>query len=186
MLDGYTDSDCPAEKVIELAAKDCITRFNVVFDANGNGHSVIYRRRMGEAEESLGFGTVTDTDFSVDDVPASGCMSGYNLGWAAPATTPTTGASRYGRNLAEATVVSLQGVVTISSDGVEADLEVAEVGASATTIATERITTEAAATVEQTNDSTASGGIGTIILIVVILGAISGGVYFYMLQTGAI
>lgn len=98
---------------------------------------------MGEAEESIGFGTVTETDFSVDDVPASGCMSGYNLGWDAPATTPTTGASRYGRNLAEATVVSLQGVVTISSDGVEADLEVAEVGVSATTIATERIAIEA-------------------------------------------
>ena len=107
VLDGYTGSDCPVDKVIELAADDCITRFNVVFDANGNGHSVIYRRRMGEQEESLGFGTVTTSDFSADDVPASGCLSGYNFGWETPATTPAVGASRYGRSLAEANIVSL-------------------------------------------------------------------------------
>lgn len=182
VLDGYTDSDCPADKVIELAANDCITRVNVVFDANGNGHSIIYRRRMGEAEESLGFGTVTDADLAADDVPAAGCLSGYNFGWSAPATTPTAGASRYGRNLAEANVVSLQGAVTFSTEGVMADLEVAEVGASATAIAQERIAVEAAA-VAGTDDDKKSGGMGmgTIVIVVVVLGAIAGGAYFYML-----
>jgi len=178
VLDGYTSSDCPADKVIELAPKDCISRFNVVFDANGNGHSVIYRRRMGEAEESLGFGTVEASDFSADDVPASGCLSGYNFGWEAPSTTPSVGAARVGRSLAEANIVSLQGVVTLNNEGVEADLEVAEVGASATAIAEERIAVEST---PADDDDELDGGVGKILVICIVLGAACGGAYYYML-----
>jgi len=183
VLDGYTDSDCPVDKVIELAAKDCITRFNVVFDANGNGHSIIYRRRMGESEESLGFGTVTESDFSADDVPSSGCLSGYNMGWGAPATTPTAGASRYGRNLAEVNIVTLQGIVTISSDGIQEDLMVTEVSTSALAITQDRIADEVA----KAADDLKKNGINSMYFIpVVILGAICVGVYFYMVQMNTV
>ena len=177
VLDGYTNSDCPVDKVVELAANDCITRFNVVFDANGNGHSVIYRRRMGESEESLGFGTVTASDFSADDVPTSGCLSGYNMGWYAPATTPTTGTSRYGRNLAEANIVTLQGIVTISSDGIQEDLMVTEIEVSALAIAEERIALELA---NATNDLTENGGNSKYLVPIVIIAAIAAGVYYFV------
>ena len=177
VLDGYTNSDCPVDKVVELAANDCITRFNVVFDANGNGHSVIYRRRMGESEESFGFGTVTESDFSADDVPNSGCLSGYNLGWYAPATTPTTGASRYGRSLSEANIVTLQGIVTISSDGIQEDLMVTEIEVSALAIAEERIALELA---NVTKDLTENGGNSKYLVPIVIIAAIAAGVYYFV------
>lgn len=120
-LEGYSGSQCPLDKVIELNATDCITRFNVVFDQLGNGHSIIYRRREGEAEETIGFGNVTTADFSTDDVPASGCLSGYNFGFDSPIIDAS------GRRLASDSEVSMQGAYTVSNEGAETDLEMAEI-----------------------------------------------------------
>lgn len=99
-LEGYTGSECPEDKEISLGDTDCITKLNVAFDENGNGFGLIYRRREATDEESMGFKEVTTSDLEKDNVPAAGCLNGYNLGFDTPASSePTVGASRSGRFL---------------------------------------------------------------------------------------
>ena len=53
-IEGNVESECPSDKVIELEKTDCITRLNIAFDDAGNGHSLIFRRREGTDEETMG------------------------------------------------------------------------------------------------------------------------------------
>ena len=53
-IEGNADSECPTDTVIELEENDCITRLNIAFDETGSGHSLVYRRRQGTAEETKG------------------------------------------------------------------------------------------------------------------------------------
>ena len=68
-----------------LESTDCITKLNVAFDRFGNGHSIIYRRREADKVETEGYDSVTSVALAYDDIPAAGCLSGYQLGFAAVA-----------------------------------------------------------------------------------------------------
>ena len=48
------EMDCSEDNAIELEENDCITRLNIAFDDTGSGHSLVYRRRQGTAEETKG------------------------------------------------------------------------------------------------------------------------------------
>lgn len=135
-IEGNAASECPTDKVIELEENDCITRLNIAFDDSGSGHSLVYRRRQGTAEETKGLKkNFRAEDVTNDDVPATGCLSGYNLGFGAPApaTTPTVSASRalsamhptVGTGIWE----TLMGMITISSGALDEQLAEAELTA---------------------------------------------------------
>ena len=129
------EMDCSdTEGAIELEENDCITRLNIAFDDTGSGHSLVYRRRQGTAEETKGLKkNFRAEDVTNDDVPATGCLSGYNLGFGAPATTPTVSASRalsamhptVGTGIWE----TLMGMITISSGALDEQLAEAELTA---------------------------------------------------------
>ena len=70
-LEGYSGSECPEDKEISLGETDCITRLNVAFDDSGNGFGLIYRRREGSGEESMGFKEVTSSDLEKDGKASS-------------------------------------------------------------------------------------------------------------------
>lgn len=129
------EMDCSdTEGAIELEENDCITRLNIAFDDTGSGHSLVYRRRQGTAEETKGLKkNFRAEDVTNDDVPATGCLSGYNLGFGAPTTTPTVSASRalsamhptVGTGIWE----TLMGMITISSGALDEQLAEAELEA---------------------------------------------------------
>jgi len=126
-IEGNAASECPTDKVIELEETDCITRLNIGFDDAGNGHSLIYRRREGTEEETMGLKSdFKASDVTNDDVPATGCLSGYNLGFGAKATAiPAVGASRVRLNahpVVGSSFETLQGMVTISSGALDEQL----------------------------------------------------------------
>jgi hypothetical protein len=117
-LQGYAESLCDLTVTISNAT-DCITRLSVAFDELGNGHTLIYKRLYGETLETVGYGDVSVDDLMADETPESGCLSGYQLGFAEPvAAVPTVGASRAGRMLSAA-VVSLQRVLTVSNEAID-------------------------------------------------------------------
>lgn len=78
---GY-EGVCDDEQSIVLGDAECIQMLNLVFDQDGNTAQLAYRRSGSDEIESVGYGEGDYNSKTAIDFGESGCLTGYELGFA--------------------------------------------------------------------------------------------------------